>query len=78
MSISDALAFIEAVEKSADLQTQINGLRGREVLERLVELGAKHGHIFTVDEYRAAVVSMAEGELSDDALDEVLRETGLK
>lgn len=78
MSSSDALAFIAAVGQSPDLQTQINGMRGRDVLDQLVLLGAEQGLAFTVDEYREAVVTMADGELSEAALDEVLRETGLK
>lgn len=78
MSSSDALAFIAAVGKSPELQTQINGLRGRDVLDQLVLLGAAQGMTFTVEEYREAVVIMADGELSEAALDEVLRETGLK
>ena len=78
MSSSDALAFIAAVGQSPDLQTRINGMRGRDVLDQLVLLGAEAGLTFTVDEYREAVVIMADGELSDAALDEVLRETGLK
>jgi predicted ribosomally synthesized peptide with nif11-like leader len=78
MSITDALSFITAVGESAALQEQINQLRGRSVLEQLVELGRERGYHFSVDEYRDAVVSMAGGELSDESLDEVLRETGLK
>jgi GTPase len=78
LSSSDALAFIAAVGKSPELQTQINGLRGRDVLDQLVLLGAAQGMTFTVEEYREAVVIMADGELSEAALDEVLRETGLK
>lgn len=78
MSNSDALSFIAAVGESPELQEQINQLRGRHVLEQLVEIGKEQGFHFTVDEYRDAVVSLAQGELSDESLDEVLRETGLK
>lgn len=78
MSIPEALSFIAAVGESPALQEQINQLRGRDVLEQLVELGSAQGLHFSVDEYRDAVVLMAEGELSDESLDEVLRETGLK
>jgi len=78
MSIPEALSFIAAVGESPVLQEQINQLRGRDVLERLVELGRERGFDFSVDEYRDAVVSMADGELSDESLEEVLRETGLK
>ena len=78
MPASDALAFIAAVGHSPELQERLDRMRGREVLEQLVEVGREFGHQFTVEEYREAVVSLAEGELSDESLDEVLRETGLK
>jgi predicted ribosomally synthesized peptide with nif11-like leader len=78
MSIPDALSFITAVGESVALQEQLNQLRGRQVLEQIVEIGRERGFDFSVDEYRDAVVSMAAGELSDESLDEVLRETGLK
>lgn len=78
MSSSNALAFIAAVGNSPELQIRINALRGRSVLEQLVEIGEELGHSFTVEDYREAVVSLADGELSEESLDEVLRETGLK
>lgn len=78
MPRSDALAFIAAVGKSPELQARLGRMRGREALEQLVEVGKEVGYVFTVEEYREAVVSLAEGELSDESLDEVLRETGLK
>lgn len=78
MPNADALSFIAAVGQSPELQHQINQLRGRQVLEQLVEIGRERGFLFTVGEYRDAVVTLAEGELSDESLDEVLRETGLK
>lgn len=78
MPTSDALAFIAAVGHSPELQERLSHMRGREVLEQLVEVGREIGYQFTVEEYREAVVYLAEGELSDESLDEVLRETGLK
>jgi len=78
MPVTDALAFIAAVGQSPELQERLNGMRGRDVLDQLVEVGRELGCEFTADEYREAVVSLAEGELSDESLDEVLRETGLK
>lgn len=78
MSRSDALAFIAAVGQSPELQARIDALRGRSVLDQLAVMGRELGYEFTAGEYREAVVSMADGELSDESLDEVLRETGLK
>ena len=78
MPASDALAFIAAVGQSPELQERLSRMRGRDALDQLVEVGREIGYQFSVEEYREAVVSLAEGELSDESLDEVLRETGLK
>lgn len=78
MSQEEAARFIALVGGSTELQAEVGGYRGAGVLKRLVTLGAQHGLRFTEEEYRAAVVELAEGALSDEALDEVLRETGLK
>lgn len=78
MPDSDALAFIAAVGQSPELQERLNRMRGRDVLDQLVEVGREIGYQFSAEEYREAVVALAEGELSDESLDEVLRETGLK
>lgn len=73
-----AVAFITHVGKTPALQAEIERLRGPGVLKQLVELAAAQGYEFTEEEYRQAVVQLADGALSDEALDEVLRETGLK
>jgi len=78
MSQEDATRFIASVEKSPELQEEISSLTGAGVLKRLAALAAERGYHFNEDEYRAAVVALADGALSDEALDEVLRETGLK
>ena len=78
MSQEQAQAFIEYAGSTPAVQAELEGLRGPGVFPRLIALGARYGYTFTADDYREAVVAMAEGELSDAALDEVLRETGLK
>ena len=78
MSLNDALAFINAAGQPGELQNRVAALRGRGILDQLCGMGEEMGLQFTPEEYRDAVVSLAEGELSDEALDEVLRETGLK
>lgn len=78
MSLNDALAFIHAAGQAGELRDRVAALRGRGVLDQLCQMGEARGLQFTPDEYREAVVSLADGELSDEALDEVLRETGLK
>lgn len=78
MSEDVAIAFIAHVEKTPDLQVAIEGLRGPGVLKQLVALAAAQGYTFTEEEYRLAVVQLADGALSEESLDEVLRESGLK
>lgn len=78
MSEADATRFIEKIGTSPQLQEAVNALEGAGVLRRMVALGAEHGFEFTEEDYRAAVVALADGALSDEALDEVLREAGFK
>jgi hypothetical protein len=78
MSQDQAHAFIEFAGRTPAVQAELDQLRGPGVFPRLIEIGARYGYVFTEEAYREAVVAMAEGELSDAALDEVLRETGLK
>lgn len=78
MSQNDALAFINAAGQPGPLHDRVSALRGRGVLDQLCKMGEEMGLKFTPDEYRDAVITLADGELSDEALDEVLRETGLK
>jgi len=78
VSQEDASGFIDFVGQSPQLQDEIATFSGAGSMDRLVELGKQHGFQFSVDDYRQAVVELAEGELSDEALDEVLRESGLK
>ena len=78
MSREHAAAFIRKVGKSPQLQAEVNSYHGKGVLKRLVELGAKHGLHFTEREYRDAVVTLAEGDLSEESLNEVMRETGMR
>lgn len=72
------MAFIEHVGKTPALQTRVEGLEGKGVLARMVELGAAEGFAFSEEDYRAAVVDLADGALSDESLDEVLREAGFE
>lgn len=78
MSEQEATKFIEFVGRSPDLQAELEALSGAGVMRRLVELGEKHGFRFSEEDYRQAVVALADGELSEEALEEVLREAGLK
>tara|TARA_R110001592_G_scaffold22785_5_gene90279 strand:+ start:81 stop:314 length:234 start_codon:yes stop_codon:yes gene_type:complete len=76
--MDSAKEFISKIGASPELQEAVNALQGTGVLARMVDLGVAHGYTFTEDEYRAAVVDLADGALSDEALDEVLREAGFE
>ena len=77
MSVENALAFLKLAERDRTLRGEIGLLKGRAAIDGLVVLGAQRGLHFTVEEYRAAVVAMANGELDEAALAAVLDEVGL-
>ena len=77
MSVENALAFIKLAERERSLRAEIGALKGRAAIDGLVSLGAQRGLTFSVEEYRQAVVNMANGELDETALMEVLEEVGL-
>lgn len=74
MSIENALAFLAEVPRSQTLRTQLKSLRGAGALKSLVEVAAESGFLFTESEYRAAVAELAEGELSEGALNATIDE----
>ena len=78
MSQAEAEQFIGQIGASEALQGEVALLQGKGALSKLVRLGADHGLTFTEEEYRAAVVAMTDGALSDESLDELLREAGFK
>ncbi len=77
MAVDNALAFIRLAETDRVLRQEIVALKGRTAIDGLVILGAQRGLVFTVEEYRAAVMAMADGELDEAALMAVLEEVGL-
>ncbi|MFP4502411.1 MAG: Nif11-like leader peptide family natural product precursor [Candidatus Hydrogenedentota bacterium] len=78
MTVQNAKAFIEHVGKHPELQDRLNALTGRGTLDRLAEIGREEGYEFTAQDYREAVIDMAAGELSPEALDRAAREMGLE
>lgn len=74
MSIENALAFLTEAEKNRTLRMQLAGLKGAGTLKRLVIIAAEAGFYFTEDEYRMAVAEAAQGELSEDSLNAVIKE----
>ncbi|MCC6143014.1 MAG: Nif11 family protein [Candidatus Hydrogenedentes bacterium] len=78
MSLDGAFAFLKLAETDEDLAADLARLRGREALVELTRIAAGRGLVFSVEEYREAVVQLADGALSDEALDEVRRELGME
>ncbi len=79
MSKETALAFFGAVDKSTDLQRQIKPLdehESPENIKKFLEIAAKAGYVFTVDDLSAAAKTRAEqrvqsNELSEEDLEKV-------
>jgi len=77
MSVESAFAFLKLAERDRTLREEIGLLKGRAAIDGLAALGARRGLNFSVQDYRAAVVAMANGELDEAALTAVLDEVGL-
>ncbi len=77
MSVESALAFLKLAERERTLREEMRALKGRAAIDGLAALGARRGLDFTAEEYRAAVVALANGELDEAALAAVLEEIGL-
>lgn len=74
MSIENAHAFLAEVPRNARLRAQVKPLRGAGALARLVEIAGEAGFAFSEAEYRAAVAELAEGQLSDAAINATIDE----
>jgi predicted ribosomally synthesized peptide with nif11-like leader len=74
MSVENAIAFLGETEKNAALRKRVAELKGQGSLKRMAELAAGAGFYFTEDEYRMAVIELAQGELSDESLNSVLKD----
>ena len=77
MSAENALAFLALAERDGALRREIGLLKGAAAIQGLVQLGSARGLLFSEEEYRQAVMLMANGELDDAALMAVLEEVGL-
>jgi predicted ribosomally synthesized peptide with nif11-like leader len=77
MSEQTALDFIKQVRCSPVLSRRINALKGAGAVRDLVQIAAEEGFRFTEDEYRQAIVTLSNGELSEDSLNALSREMGL-
>lgn len=77
MSIERALEFIAHTAGDSALQARLARLKGRSALADLCAIAAEAGYAFTEESYRAAVVTLAEGQLDDAAIREVQAELGM-
>jgi len=77
MSIESALAFLDYVRTQEAVRSRIGQLKGAGAVADLAGIAAAEGFMFTEQDYRAAVIHAAEGELSDAALERFARETGM-
>jgi predicted ribosomally synthesized peptide with nif11-like leader len=77
MSQQQARAFMEYAQGDEATARRVAALKGRTALQELVAIAGEHGFAFTEEEYRAAVVEAAEGELSDEAIRKTQREMGM-
>lgn len=76
MSMENAREFIRTVGESPALQERLAALTGRDAVTGLCAIAAELGFQFNPEEYREAVVEEADGGLSEEAIDEAVREWG--
>jgi len=74
MSQEKAERFMDAVEMDAALRERVAALTGADAIEKLCAIAHEQGFQFTPEDYRAAVVARSAGELSEESLDELIRE----
>lgn len=77
MSVERALEFLTYVGQRPALQERIAAFKGRTALDEMRGVAAEEGFVFTDADYRAAIVILAEGQLSEEAIREVQRELGV-
>ena len=77
MSIDSALAFLDYVRTREQVRRRIGQLKGAGAIADLAVIAAAEGFVFTEQDYRAAVIEAAQGELTDAALERFARETGM-
>ena len=77
MSQQLAKAFIEQAQGDPAIGRRLAALKGRTALQELLAIAREYGFVFTDEDYRAAVVEAAEGELSDDEIRKTQREMGM-
>jgi hypothetical protein len=77
MSEQTALDFIKHARRSPVLSRRINALKGAGAVRDLVQIAAEEDFCFTEEEYRQAIVTLSNGELSEDSITALSQEMGL-
>jgi predicted ribosomally synthesized peptide with nif11-like leader len=78
MATEQAHCFMEYARRTPEIQSRIEKLKGASAVRDLVDIAAEAGFAFTEAEYRTAVVEASNGELSDESLDELVRQMGMQ
>jgi len=78
MSVARALEFLKQAPQDQGLRERLEACSGREAIAQLTRIASEAGYVFSQDDYREAVRLLAEGELDQAALDEVMREAGFE
>lgn len=78
MSVEQALEFLQQAPQDLALRKRLADCTGREAIAQLTRIASEAGYVFSQDDYREAVRLLAEGELDQAALDEVMREAGFE
>lgn len=77
MSVENAQVFIDRIRRDEALGERVRALKGAGAMAAAACIGAEIGLEFTEEEYRAAIVLAAEGQLSPASLAETARKLGI-
>jgi len=78
MSVARALDFLKKAPLDLNLRKRLAACSGRDAIAQLTAIAAEAGYAFSEEDYREAVRLLAEGELDQPALDQVMREAGFE
>jgi predicted ribosomally synthesized peptide with nif11-like leader len=78
MSRERALEFLACAATQPELQARLGALKGRTALDDLRGIAREAGFDFSEEDYRTAIVALAEGELDDEAIENVQRDLGIR
>lgn len=74
MSEQEALRFLKEIPRYPDARRELQKLKGSHAVHDLTVLAETLGYHFSEAEYRSAIVTLSEGELSPESLDALIQE----